>query len=84
MSTDPDVMAKSTPCQKRAYKTNLTCFSRLSLLRSADTELKFCVGNKLISPSSPKATIHAAFVSGHVHHGLQAIDLKRALHHKGE
>lgn len=43
-STDRDVMANSTPCQKRAYTTNPTCFSRSSLLRPADIEVKLCVG----------------------------------------
>jgi hypothetical protein len=61
---------RSTPCQKWAYKTNLGCFSRLSLLRPADTELKFCVGNEKNSPNSHKAFIHAAFVSGPGHQHL--------------
>jgi len=68
------VTAKSTPCQKRAYKTSLTCFSRLSLLRPADTEVKFCMGKIVFSPNSRKAFIHAAFVSGPGHHFLKSID----------
>ena len=41
--------------------------SRLSLLRPADTELKFCIRNENFFPKSRKAYIHAASVSGPGH-----------------
>ena len=58
------------PPQLQAYKTNLTGFSVSSLLRPADTEVKFCLGNKKISPNSRKPFTHAASVSDPGHHGL--------------
>ena len=36
----------TTHRKKRAYKTNLTCSSRLSLLRPADTEVNYAWGTK--------------------------------------
>jgi hypothetical protein len=36
----------------------------LSLLRPADTEVKFCMGKIVFSQNSRKPFIHAAFVSG--------------------
>ncbi len=61
---DTAAAPKSAPDQKRRRKTALPSFSRFHLLRPADTEVKFCVGNDLISPNRHKAFIHAAFESG--------------------
>jgi hypothetical protein len=64
---------------KRAYKTNLICFSRLSMLSPADTDVKFCMEKIVFSPNRRKAFIHAAFVSGPGHHDLRSFCA--AMHH---
>jgi hypothetical protein len=53
-----------------AIPDNLICFPRLSLLRPADTEVKFFVGNENYSPNPRKAFIHAAVESGPGHQDL--------------
>jgi hypothetical protein len=51
----------------------------LSLLRPADTEVKFFVGNEKYSPNPRKAFIHETVDSGPGHHDLIQIQQVKAI-----